>query len=67
MIFEFQVQDKIQNERGAIVEGFSSIGWTILNVFDHKYELNTGLFDVPIYKSPTETTIDVRDISKLIK
>lgn len=39
-----------------------SYGWTILNLFDVYYELNRGIFKLPIYMSPTKTDIDTRDI-----
>jgi hypothetical protein len=33
-----------------------------LNLFDVYYELNRGIFKLPIYMSPTKTDMDVRDI-----
>lgn len=41
---------------------YVSYGWTILNLFDVYYELNRGIFKLPIYMSPTKTDIDTRDI-----
>ena len=39
-----------------------SFGWTLLNLFDLYYELNRGVFKLPLYISPTKTDLDVRDI-----
>jgi len=44
------------------MDKYVSYGWTILNVFDIYYELNRGIFKLPLYVSPTKTDIDVRDI-----
>lgn len=41
---------------------FVSFGWTVLNLFDTYYELNRGIFKLPLYVSPTKTDIDIRDI-----
>ena len=41
---------------------FVSFGWTVLNLFDNYYELERGIFRIPIYMSPTQTNLDVRDI-----
>ena len=41
---------------------FVSFGWTILNLFDNYYELNRGIFKLPLYMSPTKADLDVRDI-----
>lgn len=43
-------------------EKYVSYGWTVLNMFDIYYELNRGIFKLPLYVSPTRTDIDVRDI-----
>ena len=41
---------------------YVSFGWTLLNLFDLYYELNRGVFKLPLYISPTKTDLDVRDI-----
>jgi hypothetical protein len=46
---------------------YISYGWTLLNLFDSFYELNRGIFKLPIYMSPTKTDLDVRDIHMLKK
>lgn len=42
-----------------------SYGWTVLNLFDIYYELNRGIFKLPVYVSPTKTDIDVRDMQSV--
>lgn len=44
---------------------FVSYGWTVLNMFDVYYELNRGIFKLPLYVSPTKTDIDVRDMQSV--
>lgn len=59
LIIEMQVpkpNTALQNEK------YVSYGWTILNLFDIYYDLNRGIFKLPVYMSPTKTDIDVRDI-----
>jgi hypothetical protein len=62
LIIEFQVP----KPQTASDDKFVSYGWTILNLFDNNYELNRGIYKIPLYMSPTRTDIDVRDI-KLLK
>lgn len=58
MIFELQVPKPSTNSTDKYV----SYGWTLLNMFDVYYELNRGIFKLPVYMSPTKTDIDTRDI-----
>jgi hypothetical protein len=50
---------------GAGPDKLVSYGWTVLNLFDSYYELNRGIFKLPLYMSPTKTDLDVRDINQL--
>ena len=64
LIMEFQVK------RSDTVPGevrYASFGWSIINLFDSNYSLNTGQFKVPLYKTPTQPDIDIRDIGKIKK
>lgn len=56
LIFELQVP------KPGTVDKFISFGWTVLNLFDNYYELNRGIYKMPIYLSPTKTDVDVRDL-----
>eukprot|EP00347_Sterkiella_histriomuscorum_P021982 403332092 len=58
LIIELQVP----KPNSPMQEKYVSYGWTILNLFDIYYDLNRGIFKLPIYMSPTKTDIDVRDI-----
>ena len=42
-----------------------SYGWTILNVFDLKREINSGIWKLPLYQSPVLASLDTRDINTL--
>ena len=42
-----------------------SYGWTILNVFDLKRDLNSGIWKLPLYQSPVLASLDTRDINTL--
>jgi hypothetical protein len=64
LIMEFQVR-RTDTEPGDI--RYASIGWTLLNLFDTNYELNAGQFKLPIYDTPTQPDLDIRDIPKLSK
>ena len=64
LIMEFQVK-RTDTEPGDV--RYASIGWTIMNLFDSNYELNTGQFRVPLYLTPTQPDLDVRDIPRLKK
>jgi hypothetical protein len=44
---------------------FVSYGWTVLNLFDAKYQFNKGIFRLPIYQSPTKADVDIRDMAGL--
>jgi len=59
LVFEIQVPKPGEPDR------FVSFGWTILNLFDSFYDLNRGIFKLPLYASPTRTDLDVRDIPSL--
>lgn len=64
LIMEFQVR------RTDVAPGevkYASIGWSVINLFNSNYDLNIGQFKVPLYKTPTQPEIDVRDISKCHK
>ena len=58
MLFELQVP------KPGAQDKFISFGWTVINLFDNYYELNKGIYKLPIYISPTKTDIDVRDIAQ---
>lgn len=64
IIMEFQVK-RTDTEPGDV--RYASIGWSLMNLFDSNYELNTGQFKVPIYHTPTQPDLDVRDIPRLKK
>ena len=40
-------------------------GWTLINLFDYKRDLNVGIWRLPLYQCPTLVQIDVRDIPSL--
>jgi hypothetical protein len=40
-------------------------GWTILNLFDFKRDVNAGIWRLPLYQCPTLVQLDVRDINTL--
>lgn len=63
LIMEFQVR---MADASSEVR-FASIGWTLINLFSANYELNIGQFKVPLYKTPTEPEIDIRDLGNLTK
>lgn len=63
LVLEFQVP---KPDTGKF-DRYISYGWTLLNLFDSFYELNRGIFKLPIYMSPTKTDLDVRDIPMLRK
>lgn len=58
LVFELQVP----KPNTQSIDKFVSFGWTVINLFDVYYELNRGIFKLPIYQSPTKPDIDVRDI-----
>ena len=64
LIMEFQVR---RHDTESDDVRYASIGWTIMNLFDSNYELNSGQFRCPLYQTPTQPDLDVRDISKLAK
>ena len=59
LLIELQVPDPNKHA------GFSSLGWSVMNLFDPSYQLNKGKWRMPIYRPPTVIDLDVRDISKL--
>jgi hypothetical protein len=62
LIMEFQVK---RNDTEAGETRYASIGWTVMNLFDSNYELNTGQFRCPLYHTPTKPDLDIRDIPNL--
>lgn len=40
-------------------------GWTILDIFTASRQINEGMFKLPIYKPPTDTALEIRDIRRL--
>ena len=64
IIMEFQVR-RTDTEPGDV--RYASIGWTLMNLFDSNYDLMTGQFKCPLYATPTQPDLDVRDIPKLKK
>ena len=61
IILEVQVQQANQDNEGWFV----SFGWTLLNLFDHRRDLDKGVWKLPLYQSPTVAHLDVRDINTL--
>ena len=61
LVIELQVPKPNTASRDKYV----SYGWTVINMFDVYYELNRGIFKLPLYMSPTKADIDIRDIPYL--
>ena len=40
-------------------------GWTLINLFNFKRELYTGIWRLPLYQCPTNALIDTRDLWSL--
>jgi hypothetical protein len=59
-VVEMQVPKSASNP-----DTWVSYGWTILNVFDLKREMNSGVWKLPLYQSPVQASIDCRDINTL--
>lgn len=56
---------EVQVPNPSAREGFSSIGWSLINLFNEDLSLNKGKFRLPVYRPPTLVNLDVRDIKKL--
>ena len=44
---------------------FISYGWTLINVFDLHREVAQGIWRLPLYQSPVQASLDLRDIGAL--
>ena len=44
---------------------FVAYGWTLVNVFDHQRELNSGKIKLPLYQCPVNLLLDTRDVNLL--
>ena len=57
LIIEVQIPDKTDPNR------FKALGWSLINLFTFKeWKLNTGVFKLPLYKTPTNPNVSVNDI-----
>ncbi|CAG9315098.1 unnamed protein product [Blepharisma stoltei] len=61
LIIELQVVSPTMD--GPKVGNF---GWTVLDIFTHQRKLIEGLWKIPIYRPPTDSAIELRDIRSLV-
>ena len=60
LIIEIQVQ---RNPNDKMY--FVSYGWTLINLFSLQREINQGIWRLPLYQSPVQPSLDMRDIATL--